>query len=345
MIQGGTFVSLLSRIVGLFIRAPLPFTALLLAAAFWTNGSWAQTKILRVGVLTVSWTEQANMTVPAWIAPFYRTLRAHGWVEGDNVEFVHLDSAGDPTRLPEVAAEIVRMKIDVLFPVGRAATRAAFAATRDIPIVAHDLDTDPLAAGYAKSYGHPGGHLTGVFLDAPEVAGKWLELLKTIVPELSRVVVLWDPSEGSVHVDAVRKAARALGVKAQFVAINTPADIDKAPSAFRGHPQAMIILPSPMMWFQSPRLAQLAKKNRLPATSMLVPFAEAGGMLVYGPDMAATFEQCGVLVAKILSGAKPEDLPAERPDKFEFVLNLRTARSLRLTVPDTILLRADKIIE
>ena len=148
-----------------------------------------------------------------------------------------------------------------------------------------------------------------------------------------------------MHVDAVRKAARALGVRTQFVEVNTPADIDKAPSAFRGHPQAMIILPSPMMWFQSPRLVQLEKKYRLPATSMLVPFAEAGGMLVYGPDMASTFEQCGVLVAKVLSGAKPEDLPAERPDKFEFVLNLNTAKFLRLTVPDTILLRADKIIE
>jgi putative ABC transport system substrate-binding protein len=345
MIQSGTFASLLFRIVGPFIRAPLALAALLLIVTLWTDASWAQTKIPRVGILSVGWSDQANMSVPAWIAPFYRTLREHGWVEGDNVAFVHLDSGGDPTRLPQVAAEIVRLKVDVLFPVGRAATRAAFAATRDIPIVAHDLDTDPLAAGYAKSYSHPGGHLTGVFLDAPEVAGKWLELLKTIVPDLSRVVVLWDPSEGSVHVDAVRKAARALGVRTQFVEVNTPADIDKAPSAFRGHPQAMIILPSPMMWFQSPRLVQLEKKYRLPATSMLVPFAEAGGMLVYGPDMASTFEQCGVLVAKVLSGAKPEDLPAERPDKFEFVLNLNTAKFLRLTVPDTILLRADKIIE
>ena len=338
-------LALLFRILGPFVRALPAVTILLMIGTLWPDASWAQAKILRVGVLTVSWSEQADLTVPRWIVPFYQTLREHGWVEGNNVVFEHLDGAGDPTRLAEPAAELVRRKVDVLFPVGRPATRAAFAATRDIPIVAHDLNSDPLAAGYAETYSHPAGNLTGVFLDAPELAGKWLELLKSLVPGLSRVVVLWDPTEGTVQVDAVRKAARALGVGVQVLEIKTPKDIDKAPSAFRGRPQAVIILPSPMMWFQSPRLAQLAKKYRLPATSMLVPFAQAGGMLVYGPDMAATFEQCAVLVSKILSGAKPRDLPIERPDKFEFVFNLRTARFLRLTVPDTILLRADKVIE
>ena len=345
MSRSGRLMPLLFRIVGSFIRTLPVLTALLFSATLCADASWAQTKILRVGVLTVSWSEQVDLTVPRWIEPFYRTLREHGWVEGKNVVFEHLDAAGDPTRLAEPAAELVRRRVDVLLPVGSSATRAAFAATRDIPIVAHDLDSDPLAAGYAESYSHPGGNLTGVFLDAPEVAGKWLELLKTVVPGLSHVVVLWDPTEGTAQVDAVRKAARALGIRVQVLEIKTPEDIDKAPSAFRGRPQAMIILPSPMMWFQSPRLARLAKKYRLPATSMLVPFAEAGGMLVYGPDMAATFEQCAVLVSKILSGAKPRDLPVERPDKFEFVFNLRTAKSLRLTVPDTILLRADKVIE
>ena len=244
-----------------YIRGPLALATLLLIATLCTDVSWAQTKILRVGILSPGWGEQPNVAMPTWIAPFYRTLREHGWVDGDNVVIVHRDSAGDPTRMPEVVADLMRQKVDVLFPVGRAATRAAVAAAREIPIVAHDLDTDPLAMGYAKSYSHPGGNLTGVFLDAPEVAGKWLELLKSIVPGLSRVVVLWDPTEGSVHVDAVRKAARELGVRAQFMEINTPEDIDKAPSVFRGHPQAMIILPSPMMWFQSARLAQLAKKT------------------------------------------------------------------------------------
>jgi len=200
-----TLVSLLFRPLGPFIRALLAPTALLLIATLWTDISWAQTKTLRVGVLTVSWSEQADLTVPRWIVPFHQMLSKHGWGENNNVTFEHLDAAGDPTRLPKITAELVRRKVDVLFPVGRPATRAAFAATRDVPIVAHDLNSDPIAAGYAESYSHPGGNLTGVFLDAPEVAGKWLELLKTVVPDLSRVVVLWDPSEGPVYVDAIHR--------------------------------------------------------------------------------------------------------------------------------------------
>jgi putative ABC transport system substrate-binding protein len=312
------------------VRVLLAFMAFPLIAAFCTGASWAQTKILRVGVLNIGADNQVQ-------GPFYRTLREHGWVEGKNVVFERRDAAGDPTRLAEPAAELVRLKVDVLFPVGTPSVRAAFAATRDIPIVAHDLETDQVAAG--------GGNLTGVFLDAPELAGKWVELLKTIVPSLSRVIVLWDPTSGPIPLDAVRKAALVLGVEPQVLEIHTPEDIDKAPSAFRGRPQAMIVLPSPMMWYQSARLAQLATKYRVPATSMFVPFAYAGGLLAYGPNMAATFEQCAVLLANVLGGAKPGDLPVERPSKFEFVLNLKTARDFHLIVPDTVLLRANRVIQ
>ena len=152
-------------------------------------------------------------------------------------------------------------------------------------------------------------------------------------------------TEFRAPLDAVRKAALVLGVDLQVLEIHIPEDIDKAPSAFRGRPQAMIVLPSPMMWYQSARLAQVATKYRLPAISMFLPFAYAGGLLVYGPDMAATFEQCAVLLAKVLGGAKPRDLPVERPSKFEFVLNLKTARDFHLIVPDTVLLRANRIIQ
>jgi putative tryptophan/tyrosine transport system substrate-binding protein len=312
------------------VRVLLAFTAFPLIAAFCTGASWAQTKIMRVGVLNIGADNQVQ-------GPFYRTLREHGWVEGKNVVFERRDAAGDSTRLAEPAAELVRLKVDVLFPVGPPSVRAAFAATRDIPIVAHDLETDQVAAGR--------GNFTGVFLDAPELAGKWVELLKTIVPSLSRVVVLWDPTSGPTPLDAVRKAALVLGVELQVLEIHIPEDIDNAPSAFRGHPQAMIVLPSPMMWYQSARLAQLATKYRLPATSMFLPFTYAGGLLTYGPDMAATFERCAVLLAKVLGGAKPGDLPIERPTKFEFVLNLKTARDFHLIVPDTVLLRANRIIQ
>ncbi len=310
-------------------------TALMLIATLWTNASWAQTKIARVGILT---NDQTDFLF------FYQMLGEHGWVEGKNVIFEVRDPGVDPTRMAEPAAELVRLKVDVLFPIGPPSVRAAFAATQDIPIVAHDLETDPVAAGYARSYSRPGRNLTGLFLDSPDLAGKWLELLKAMVPHLSRVVVLWDATSGPVPLAAVRNAAPALGIKLQVLEIHTPADIDKAPSAFGGRAQAIIALPSPMMYTQNEHLAKLAAKHRLPGPSMFVPFADAGGLLAYGPNMAATFEQCAVLLAKVLGGAKPGDLPIERPTKFEFVLNVKTARNLHLTVPDTVLLRADRLI-
>jgi putative ABC transport system substrate-binding protein len=265
-------------------------------------------------------------------------------VGGKNVEFERRDAVGDPTRLAELAAELVRLKVDVLWAVGPPSVRAAFAATPDIPIIAHDFETDPVAAGYAQSYSHPGRNLTGLFLDSPDLAGKWLEMLKAMVPRLSRVVVLWDATSGPIPLDAVRNAAPALGIKLQVLQIHAPVDIDKAPSAFGGRAQAMIALPSPMMWGQSAHFARLAKKHRLPATSMFVPFADADGLLAYGPNMHAAYEQCAVLLAKVLAGAKPGDLPIERPSKVEFVFNMKTARHLHLTVPNTVLLGADRLI-
>ena len=318
----------------------LASTAFFLIATFGMGTSWAQTKTLRVGVLYN--TNEIRNALSA--VRFFQTLGEHGWVEGKNVLFEFRDSGGDPTRLAEPAAELVRLKVDVLFPIGPPSVRAAFAATRDIPIVAHDLETDPVAAGYAQRYSRPGRNLTGLFLDSPDLAGKWLELLKAMVPRLSRVVVLWDATSGPVPLNAVRNAAPALGVKLQVLKIHTPADIDKAPTAFGGRAQAVIALPSPMMYNENAHLAKLMTKHRLPATSMFVPFAEAGGLLAYGPEMAATFEQCAVLLAKVLGGAKPGDLPIERPNKFIFVLNSKAAGDLHLTVPDTVLLRADRVI-
>jgi len=322
-------------------RAALPaFMVFLLVATFCTGASWAQTKIARVGILTIP-------DIRDWLSTmhFYQTLGEHGWGEGKNVIFEFRDSGNDPTRLAEPAAELVRLKVDVVFAIGPPSVRAAFAATKDIPIVAHDLETDPVTAGYAKSYSRPGRNLTGLFLDSPDLAGKWLELLKATVPRLSRIVVLWDATSGRVALDAVRNAAPALGIKLQVLEIHAPADIDKASSAFGGRVQAIIALPSPMMYTQNEHLAKFATKHRLPGTSMFVPFADAGGLLAYGPNHQATYEQCAVLLAKVLGGAKPGDLPIERPSKFEFVLNVKTARALHLTVPDTVLLRADRLIQ
>ena len=325
------------------IRLLLACTTFFLIATSWNDPGYAQAKIPRVGILVVNPRESG--AIQQFFEPLPRTLSEHGWVEGKNVVFEIRDAGGDPTRLSDPAAELVRLKVDVLFPVGPPSVRAAFAATQDIPIVAHDLETDPVAAGYALTYSRPGRNLTGLFLDSPDLTGKWLELLKAMVPHLSRVVVLFDATSGPVPLAAVRKAAPAVGVKLQVLEIHKPEDIDKAPSAFGGRVQAVIALPSPMMYGENAHLAKLTKKHRLPAISMFVPFADAGGLLAYGPNMAATVEQCAVLLAKVLNGTKPGDLPIERPTKFDFVLNLKTARDFHLAVPDTVLFRADRVIE
>jgi len=175
------------------LAAVLLLTGALLTSVAWTDDSWAQAKIARVGILTfIAVTD--DPTLRLWFEPFRRTLADQGWVEGKNVAFEYRSALGDPTQLAEAAAEVVRLKVDVIFADSAPGVRAAHAATRTIPIVAIDFTNDPVAEGYVESYGRPGGNLTGVFLDAPEFAGKWIELLRAMVPGLSRVAVLWDPS-------------------------------------------------------------------------------------------------------------------------------------------------------
>ncbi len=325
------------------IAAALLLAVTLLTTFGSTGESWGQTKLPRVGILTF-FASTNDPTLGLWFDPFRRTLSDQGWIEGKNVSFEYRNTHGDPSRYAEAAAELVGLKVDVILAVSAAAVRAAYAATRTIPIVASDFTTDPVAEGYVESYSRPGGNVTGVFLDAPEFAGKWIELLKAMVPGLSRVCVLWDPSPGPTHLQAVRSVAELLGLKLEVLEVRKPDDMDRAFSALRGRPQALIILPSPMLYVQSARLAKLALKYRLPATSMARAFADTGGVVAYGPEMTSTFERNAVFVAKILAGAKPGDLPVERPSKFELVVNLKTAKALGLTIPHSVLLQADEVI-
>jgi len=305
--------------------------------------SYAQAKVARVGVLSFLplTSDQSTQQV---VSPFRRALADHGWVEGKNVSFEFRDAGGDPSRLQGTGAELVQLKVDVILAVGAPAVRAAQAATHTIPIVAGDYTSNPVTAGYVQSYSRPGGNLTGVFLDAPDFAGKWFQLLKAIIPGLSRVAVLWDPAPGTAHLDAVRKLAQSFRVQLQVVELRKPDEIEKAFSAFRGKPQALIILPSPITYAQGDRFAKLALRYRLPATSMARIFADAGGLVAYGPEENSTFESCGVLAAKILNGAKPADLPVQRPTKVQLVVNLKTAKALGVTVPESVLYRADEVI-
>ena len=324
------------------VAAALLLAVALLTSLGWTAESWGQTKLPRVGIL--SYGNITDDEVKQWLEPFRRKLADQGWIEGQQVAFEYRRAVGDPSKLAEAAADLTRLKVDVIYADGAPSVRAARAATSTIPIVAFDFTTDPIAEGYVESYGRPGRNVTGVFLDAPGFSGKWIELLKAMVPDLSRAVVLWDPSPGPAHLQAVKGLARSSGLQLQVIEVRKPEDIAKAFAALRGRPQALIILPSLMMYSQSEQLAKLTLKHRLPATSMARQFADAGGAIAYGPDVTSTYERCAVLVAKILGGSKPGDLPVERPSKFVLVVNLKTAKALGLTIPQSILVQANEVI-
>jgi putative tryptophan/tyrosine transport system substrate-binding protein len=262
--------------------------------------------IPRIGVLRMG----------AWPAPFVEAFRQGlqdlGYLAGQNVTIEDRLTAADPAGLATLAAELVRLPVAVLFVVGPAALQAAMQATEQIPIVAVDLASDPVQSGFAASLARPGGTITGVFLDIPGLVGKRLELLKEVMPQLARVTVLWDPTTGAVQRDAAHAAARVLALELSTLEVRTD--------------------------------AEFAVNSRLPAISPFRDFPEAGGLMAYGPPLPELFRRCGVQVGKILQGAKPGDLPIERPVRFELVLNLKTAEALGLTISPTLLFQADEVI-
>jgi len=327
------------------LAAVLLLAGAALASLAWTGPAFGQAKPARVGILTFSAvTDESRRKFP-WMESFRRTLADRGWIEGKNVSFEYRSARDDPSQFAAAAVALAEINVNVIMTDGTPALRAAAAATRTIPIVAIDFTSDPIAEGYAESYAQPGGNVTGVFLDAPEFAGKWFELLRAIVPDLSRVAVLWDPGPGANHLHAVRSVAGSLDIKLQVHEVRKPDNLGRAFSVLRGQSQAVIILPSPMIYSQSERLAKLALDHRLPATSMARAFADAGGIIAYGPDARLVGKRIAVFVAKNLDGRKPAELPVERPTTFRLVVNLKTAKALGITIPQSILLRADEVIK
>lgn len=308
-----------------------------------TDVALGQPKLLRVGILSFA-APGDDPTLEAVMLVARRTLADEGWVEGKNVVYEYRDARSDPALLAGAAAALVRLEVDVILAGSAPALRAAYAATRTIPIVANDFTTDPVADGYAQSYGRPGGNVTGVFLDAPEFAGKWFELLQQLSPNLSRVAVLWDPAAGATHRNAVRDVAKHLRIELEILEVHKPYDIDKAFEKFHDKVQGAIFLPSPMIYGQSARLARLALKHGLPATSMAREFANAGGLLSYGPERAFSWHRAAIMVSRILHGASPGGLPLERPTKIQLVVNSKTASVLGINMPQSILVRADGVI-
>jgi putative ABC transport system substrate-binding protein len=281
---------------------------------------------------------------PHWEA-FLHGLQDLGYVAGQNLTIEERYAAGDPEHFPALAAELVRLPVAVLFARGPAALLAAKQATDILPIVAIDLESDPVQSGFAASLARPGGTITGVFPDMPELVGKWLELLKEAVLQLTRLTVLWDPTTGPFQRDAASAAAGTLALKLHTLEVRTAAEFATAfLAATQRRPDALLVLGSPLMSRHSKMIADLAATSRLPALSPFRAFAEAGGLMAYGPSQPEMFRRCGVQVGKILQGAKPGDLPIERPMRFELIINLKTAQALGLTIPPSLLFQADQVI-
>ncbi len=283
---------------------------------------------------------------PALLRAFAEGLGEQGYVDGRTVTIDDRHADGQPQRLRGVVVALVRSRCDVLFARGPGALTAARNATASIPIVAVDLESDPVAMGFAHNLARPGGNITGVFLDVPELSGKQLQLLRELVPTLSRVAVLGDPLLNAPQFRATEQAARNLAIRLQRLEVREPADLERAfEAARRGGNRAVILLSSPLVFVHREAIGSRAPSRSLPAVSMFVEFAEAGGLMVYGPSLREAFRRCGGYAARILRGARPGDLPIERPEKFHLVINRKTAGALGLTIPTSLLQRADQVIE
>jgi len=319
----------------------------LLATLLLTTISLAQaqqpTKVTSIGYLVGS----ALSANAARIEAFRQGLRELGYVEGKNITVQWQSADGKLDRLPALAADLVRLKVDVIVTGGGAATRAAKGATSTIPIVM-TYDPDPVGDGFVASLSHPGGNITGLSNFAQELSGKQLEILREVVPKLSRVAVLGTSNfpgyaRASKEIDL---AAKAFKVQLQYLDVLDAKDIETAfRAASKRRPDAVLVVGSGVLGSQRTQVIDLAAKNRLPTIYPFAQFVESGGLLSYGVSYIDLSRRAAIYVDKILKGAKPADLPVEQPMKFEFVINLKTARQIGLTIPQWTLMKADKVIK
>jgi len=253
---------------------------------------------------------------------------------------------GNLSRLPALATELVNNRVDVIVAAGPPAVQAAGGATATTPVIAIDLESDPVAIGFIASLARPGRNITGVFLDFPDFSAKCLQLLIESVPGLAGVGVLWDPTTGSQQLDEVKRAAQGLSVRVEVFEARRVADVADAFYALdASRIQGVVVLSSPLFGGNPQMLADLAIKRNVPTISLFPDIAREGGLLAYGPDIQGLYRQAGAMARKVLDGAKPAETPAERPTRFQLVANLRTAKRLGITLPTSILLRADETIE
>jgi len=282
----------------------------------------------------------------ARIDAFSQGLRTAGYQVPEQVEIISRFADGDPTRLASLAAELIGRNVDVIAAVSTAAANSVRAATSTIPIVGLDLETDPVATGMIASLAHPGANLTGFFFDFAEFRAKLLELLKEIVPGLSKIAVIWDPNSGPAQLKSVEVGAEAMKLKLEKLEARNATEMNQAfDAAKRANVDAVMILSSPFIGANTRLIADLTLRHALPAVTLFSEFARNGGLMSYGPNILDIYRRVGGIVAKVLKGSKPAELPVELPTKFELVVNLKTARALKLAIPANLLVRADEVIE
>ncbi len=310
----------------------------------WSPTDLRAEKVPRIGFLAVGTREGRAFVIEG----FLQGLREHGYVEGQNILIEYRFSEGRNERLPELAADLVALKVDLILASGSPASFAAKEATRTIPIVMGSLAADPIETGLIVSLARPGGNITGMTEMAAQLGGKRLELLKQTVPNLTRVAVFWNPPNPAYGpvLRALETSAPQLGVQLQRLEVRVPEDFEGAlQAAVRQRAGALFVPGDPLVTNRPKVVADLALKYRLPTMTDFKELPGAGGLLAFGPDLVDSYRRAATHVDKILKGAKPADLPMEQPTKFDLVVNLKTTRALGLIVPQSVLIQATEIIQ
>ncbi len=284
-------------------------------------------------------------TNPA-VAAGSKGLRQNGLVDGDTIKIEYRWGQGKPETLPDLAAELVRLKVDIIVATGWVSILAAKAATNRVPIVGVDLETDPVASGLVASLARPKGNITGLFLDQADMAGKWLQLMKEVLPAAKRFAVLWDVNTGPYQRNAVAAAAKAISVDLRLLEFRDLAGLENVLTlGLKDRPQAIVQLGSPLFSQFSSRIAEFLAPHRLPGISPHREFSTSGGLMSYGPNRTLFFERLGHYISRILKGVPVGDLPVEQPTHFEFIVNLKAAKALGIQFPPGVLTRANTVIE
>jgi len=302
---------------------------------------WAQqpVKVFHIGYLSGGGSPESSAR-----AAFVQTLKALGYIEGKNLVIETRHAKGSLDQLPALAAELVRLKVDLIFAPAGPAALAVKQATTTIPVVFARTD-DPVVMGLVDSLAHPGGNVTGLAQFTAELSGKRVELLKEAFPSVARVAFLWSSTAGDRHLNEAQNAARPLALKLQSLDVRQHADFGRAfEGARKERVQALIVAPHPLINNQRVKIVEFAAKSRLPAIYPQNEFMEVGGLMSYASNTADIYRRAAVYVDKILKGTKPADLSVEQPTKFEFVVNLKTAKQIGLTIPPNVLARADRVI-